>query len=173
MCVAWLTHAWHDSSMCATWLIHMCDVTHPCAWLDSFKPNKRVNSFICVKPRINIWSNPSNLNPHATPSRISSESSYKRVHYHPYTAWPYKKKTGRYSQKSACYSEFDVQLGFHRNNLVDSVIIIWVLRDLTKTEGGLSHVCAVTHSCTWRNSFTSATWLIQKRARISFGKKNI
>jgi len=27
---------WHDSFMCVTWLIHVCDVTHSCVWRDSF-----------------------------------------------------------------------------------------------------------------------------------------
>ena len=26
----------HDSFMCVTWLIHMCDMTHSCVWHDSF-----------------------------------------------------------------------------------------------------------------------------------------
>ena len=26
--VTWLVHTWHDSFMCVTWLIHMCDVAH-------------------------------------------------------------------------------------------------------------------------------------------------
>ena len=52
-----------------------------------------------------------------------------------------KQKTGRYSKISARCSNFHVQLGFHRNRLIDSVIIIWIPRDLKKTEGGLIHVC--------------------------------
>jgi len=43
ICVTWLIHlcdmthqyAWHDSSICVTWLIHMCDMTHPYVWHDS------------------------------------------------------------------------------------------------------------------------------------------
>jgi len=29
-------HLWHDASMCATWLIHMCPMTHSCMCHDSF-----------------------------------------------------------------------------------------------------------------------------------------
>ena len=29
-------HVWHDSFTCVTWLIHMCDMTHPYVWHDSF-----------------------------------------------------------------------------------------------------------------------------------------
>ena len=33
-----MTHScvWHDSFMCVTWLIHMCDMTHSCVWHYSF-----------------------------------------------------------------------------------------------------------------------------------------
>ena len=32
-----MTHSyvWHDSSICVTWLTHMCDMTHPYVWHDS------------------------------------------------------------------------------------------------------------------------------------------
>ena len=48
MCVPWFVHmfdmthsydatwrAWHDSFICVTWLIHICDMTHSCVWHDS------------------------------------------------------------------------------------------------------------------------------------------
>jgi len=33
-----MTHSyvWHDSFICVTWLIHMCDMTHSYVWHDSF-----------------------------------------------------------------------------------------------------------------------------------------
>ena len=44
MCATWLIHTcdmthsyvWHDSFTCVTWLIHMCDMTHSYVWHDSF-----------------------------------------------------------------------------------------------------------------------------------------
>ena len=44
ICVTWLIHmcdithsyVWHDSFICVTWLIHMCDITHAYVWHDSF-----------------------------------------------------------------------------------------------------------------------------------------
>ena len=44
ICVTWLIHmcdmthsyVWHDSFICVTWLIHMCDMTHSYVWHDSF-----------------------------------------------------------------------------------------------------------------------------------------
>jgi len=51
MCVTWLIHvcdmthamcdmthscAWHDSVKCVTWLSHVCDMTHSYVWHDSF-----------------------------------------------------------------------------------------------------------------------------------------
>jgi len=43
MCVTWLmnvcdmTHecVWHDSWMCVTWLMNVCDMSHECVWRDS------------------------------------------------------------------------------------------------------------------------------------------
>ena len=28
----WHIHVWHDSLICVTWLIYMCDMTHYCKW---------------------------------------------------------------------------------------------------------------------------------------------
>ena len=44
ICETWLIHmcdmthscVWHDSFICVTWLIHMCDMTHSCVWHASF-----------------------------------------------------------------------------------------------------------------------------------------
>jgi len=44
ICVTWLIHmcdmthsyVWHDSFICVTWLIHMCDMNHSFVWHDSF-----------------------------------------------------------------------------------------------------------------------------------------
>ena len=55
-CVTWLIHVcdmthpcvWHDSSMCVTWLIHVCDMTHSCVWHDSFI----CHACICVASHI-------------------------------------------------------------------------------------------------------------------------
>jgi len=30
------SYVWHDSCICVTWLIHMCDMTHSYVWHDSF-----------------------------------------------------------------------------------------------------------------------------------------
>jgi len=30
------SYVWHDSFICVTWLIHMCDMTHSYVWHDSF-----------------------------------------------------------------------------------------------------------------------------------------
>jgi len=35
MCDMTHPHMWHDSSTCVTWLIHICDMTHPYMWHDS------------------------------------------------------------------------------------------------------------------------------------------
>jgi len=29
-------HVWHDSSICVTWIIHMCDMINSCVWHDPF-----------------------------------------------------------------------------------------------------------------------------------------
>jgi len=34
-CEAWLIHMWYDQIMCATWLLHVCDMTYSCAQQDS------------------------------------------------------------------------------------------------------------------------------------------
>ena len=44
ICVTWLIHmcdmthsyVWHDTFICVTWLIHICDMTHSYVWHDSF-----------------------------------------------------------------------------------------------------------------------------------------
>jgi len=41
--VTWLILMWHDTFVCVTWLIHMCDMTHSYGWR---------GSFICVPWRI-------------------------------------------------------------------------------------------------------------------------
>jgi len=49
-----MTHSyvWHDSFICVSWLIHMCDMTRPYAWCDAFICNASftcvADSFICV-----------------------------------------------------------------------------------------------------------------------------
>ena len=54
MCVTWLIHmcdvipsyVWHDLFICVTWLIHMCDMTHSYVWQDLFT---------CVKWLMHVW----------------------------------------------------------------------------------------------------------------------
>jgi len=61
------SYVWHDSFICATWLIHMCDLTHSYVWHDSFicvtwlihmcdmtHSYVRHDSFICVTWLIHI-----------------------------------------------------------------------------------------------------------------------
>jgi len=36
-CVTHFIYVCHISSMHVTWLIHTCDMTHPCVWVDLFK----------------------------------------------------------------------------------------------------------------------------------------
>ena len=67
ICVTWLIHVcdmthsyvWHDSFICVTWLIHICDVTHSYAWHDSFTcdmthSHVRYDSFICATSLIHV-----------------------------------------------------------------------------------------------------------------------
>jgi len=32
----WLWYVWHDTFICVTWLVHMCDMTHSFVWRDVF-----------------------------------------------------------------------------------------------------------------------------------------
>ena len=48
------SYVWHDSFICVTWLIHMCDITSPYVWHDSFR---RVTSPIhmCDMTHSYVW----------------------------------------------------------------------------------------------------------------------
>jgi len=48
------SYVWHDTFMCVTWLIHICDMTHSYLWHDSF---------ICVTWRIHVWHDSSETYP--------------------------------------------------------------------------------------------------------------
>ena len=56
ICVTWLIHmcdmthsyVWHDSFIRVTWLIHMCDMTRSYVWYDSFIRVTSHHSFMCV-----------------------------------------------------------------------------------------------------------------------------
>jgi len=56
ICMTWLIHVcdmthtyvWHDSFICVTWNIHMCDMTHSSVWHDSFVQVTQVTWLICM-----------------------------------------------------------------------------------------------------------------------------
>jgi len=53
------TFTW-DVFSCERWLIHVCDVTHSCAWRDAFmcvtwRIHVKDDSFMCVTWRIHVW----------------------------------------------------------------------------------------------------------------------
>jgi len=49
----WLAclHVCHDSFICVSWLIHMCDMTHPYLWHDIFNQHTVHNVHICDMTR--------------------------------------------------------------------------------------------------------------------------
>ena len=59
MCDMTHSYVWHDSCICVTWLIYMCETIH--VWRDAFLcVTWRIHvcwhdSFLCVKWRIYVW----------------------------------------------------------------------------------------------------------------------
>jgi len=39
------SYVWHDSFICVTWLIHMCDRTHSYVWHDSYPYARHIHAF--------------------------------------------------------------------------------------------------------------------------------
>jgi len=79
-----MTHSyvWHDSFICVTWLIHMCDMTHSYVWHDSF---------ICVTWFIHRWCAPTSQSARCTPSTTLDTGLTMRppryVQKEPYIPW--------------------------------------------------------------------------------------
>ena len=48
ICVTWLIHMCDMTHSCVPWLIHMCDMTHSCVCHDSFQCVTRHDAFRCV-----------------------------------------------------------------------------------------------------------------------------
>jgi len=68
ICVTWLipmcdmthTYVWHDSYICVTWLIHMCDMTHTYVWHDSYMCDMTHtyvwhDSYMCDMTHTYVW----------------------------------------------------------------------------------------------------------------------
>jgi len=54
-----MTHSyvWHDSFICVTWLIHMCDMTHSYVWHDSFICVVSL-TYMCDMTHSYVWRDP-------------------------------------------------------------------------------------------------------------------
>ena len=77
---------WHDSFICVTWLIHMCDMTHSYVWHDSFIYVWH-DSFICVTWLIHIHTSKPSLEQFHRMLRVRSHGTYAWVTAHMNESW--------------------------------------------------------------------------------------
>jgi len=141
ICVTWLIHmcdmthqyVWHDSFICETWLIHNCDMTHSDVWHDSF---------ISVTWRIHVW-------------------------YHAFTRVPWLIHTCDMTHSHVCHDSFTrVPWLIHTCAMTHSHVchdsftrVPWLIHTCDMTQQPFTNGMAVESWCTceW------ATWLIHVR----------
>jgi len=136
ICAAWLIHVcnmthsyvWHDSFRCAAWLIYTCDKTHSYVWHDSF---------ICVTWLI-----------HTYEERHESSIGVQRDMTHPHV----------WHDSSTCvtYSFIRATWLIYMCDMIHS----YVRRDSSICAACLIHVCDMTHSYVWHDSFIRMSWFI-------------
>jgi len=121
ICVTWLIHmcdmthsyVWRDSFICVTWHIHMCDTTHSCVWHDPFICVTRLNHHMCgMTPSSHVWNDTSIILPFICVTWFIHECDTT-----------------------------------HLSHVWHDSFITWV--------AWLIHMCDMTHSYVWHDSFVS------------------
>jgi len=113
------SYVWHDSFMCATWLIHVCGMTHSCArWWH-----------LCVY------------------SYTHKSLIWKTLVFH---------MSHTYELDAQAVPLYTAVFPHIRKNRVSRVFHLCLFIRVT----WLIHVCDMTHSCVWHDSFMCVTWLI-------------
>jgi len=173
ICVTWRirmcdmtdSHVWHDSSIYVTWLIHMCDMTHSHEWR---------GSFICVTWSIHIYDTTHDSFMWVTwriHTRLydTTQDSFIRMnalscHSHEWVmCCVVQDMTHSYvwHDPFICVTSHEWQAFFMSCVwYVDSFMCdTWLLVYMNKRMSESCHVCS-THSCANHDSFMCDTWLI-------------
>jgi len=150
ICVTWLirmcdmtrSYVWHDSFIRVTWLIHMCDITHTYVWHDSF---------ICVTWLIHMCD--------VTRSYVWHDSCTRHV-----TCMSVQLCS---NDDQVCVSQVEILVEFEfvpRNVSFARDLVTEQHAKRKKEITWLIHVCDISHSDVWRDSFIyviiCVTWLI-------------
>ena len=144
---------WHDSFICVTWLIHMCDMTHSYMWHDSFiyvtwlihicnmtQSDMLHDSFIYVTWLNHAWHNAFICDMH----HISFICIMSRI-------WIMARIWHIWMRHASIYSCV-CQDSFLDSIMRNPILLICVACRI--------HVCAMTHSYVCHDSFICVTWSI-------------
>jgi len=167
ICVTWrihmcdMTHSyvWHDAFICVTWRIHTCDMTHSYVWHDAF---------ICVTWRIHMcdmthscvwWKN-------VQGDILVCDMTYSYVWHDSFicVTWLIHMCDMTHSHRNnliglLCASRF---IGNSENSMdcwsrTEFLCVTWLIR-----------MCDMAHWCVWHGSFVCVIWLIHMFMRFEW-----
>jgi len=156
------SYVWHDSFICVTWLVHMCDMTRSYVWHDSF---------ICVTWLIHVTHS---RNPLITRvpwlcwiSHVAGDIPHSEWLFWWLFSWDHDSSLIQNDSSDDSFLGTMTLL----MTLFLGPWLFWMTHSEESWHIWTSHValtrrihtCDMTHSHTWQNSLIWVTWLIRTR----------
>jgi len=158
----WRAHSyvWHDSFLCVTWLVHMCDMTRSYVWHDSF---------LCVTYLVHMWDMTYSYVWQASSLRVTCLiESYVWHDSSIFATWLIHMCDGLCQMYDMTLSDLwhesfiCVTWLIHVCDMTHSYVwhYSYVQHDASSCATWLVHMWDMNHSYVWHDSFICETWLI-------------
>ena len=172
----WHSYVWHDSFICVTRLVHICDITHSYFWYDLFifctsififwtyftkAPLSHVLHRVALRCSVlqfvAVWCSVLQCVAVYILDILSKGASVTHRHARHH---PYKCDMSHMKESSHTESVTDIRMGPRGYSAKRSYVHLYVWHVSLIWMGRHISICDMTHSYVWHDSFICVTWLI-------------